>query len=58
MFGGIASTSLRYIASGLSTLAPIGNATVGDAGLTRRSNSSSAARNSSRMIVRTFCAWP
>ena len=44
MFGGIASTSLRYIASGLSVFAPSGNATVGDVGLTSRSNCSSAAR--------------
>ena len=58
MFGGIASTSLRYIASGLSVFAPSGKATVGEVGLTSRSNWSSAARNSSRMIVRTFCAWP
>ena len=46
MFGGIASTSLRYIASGLSVFAPSGNATVGDVGLTSRSNCSSAAANS------------
>ena len=58
MFGGIASTSPRYIASGLSVLAPSGNATVGEVGLTSTSNCSNAAANSSRMTVRTFCAWP
>ena len=32
MFGGIASTSERYMASGFSVLAPSGNATVGEVG--------------------------
>ena len=44
MFGGIASTSERYIASGSSVFAPSGKATVGEVGLTSRSNCSNAAR--------------
>src|SRR5262249_50312402 len=38
MHDGIVSRSLRYIASGLSAFAPIGNATVGLVGLTSTSN--------------------
>ena len=58
MFGGMASTSDRYIASGFSVFAPSGNATVGDVGETRTSKRSSAAANSCRITVRTFCACP
>ena len=39
MFGGIVSTSERYIASGFSAFSPSLKATVGDVGLTRRSKS-------------------
>jgi hypothetical protein len=42
-FAGIVKMSFRYIANGSSTLAPIGNAVVGDVGDTRMSKSSNAA---------------
>src|ERR671932_1649026 len=58
MFGGIVSTSERYMASGFSVRAPSGNATVGEVGETRTSKRSKAAANSRPMRVRTFCAWP
>src|SRR4029450_8704586 len=58
MFGGIVSTSARYIASALSVFSPSLNATVGEVGLTRRSKCSNASANSREMTVRTFCACP
>src|SRR5919201_4770569 len=58
MFGGIVSTSARYIASGFSVRSPSLNATVGEVGLTRTSKCSNAASNSRLITVRTFCAWP
>jgi len=57
-FAGIVATSLRYIASGSSIFAPIGNAVVGAVGETRTSASSKAAAKSRWMRVRTFCALP
>src|SRR5919204_3534165 len=57
-FGGIVSTSARYIASGFAVFSPSLNATVGDVGLTRTSKRSNAAANSRLITVRTFCAWP
>ena len=58
MFGGIVSTSERYMASGFSVRAPSGNATVGEVGETSTSKRSKAAANSRPMTVRTLCAWP
>ena len=51
---GIVSRSAAYIASGLAVRAPSSKATVGEVGLTSRSNCSNAAACSSRMTVRTF----
>jgi hypothetical protein len=42
-FAGIVNTSFRYIASGSSTFAPIGNAVVGEVGETSTSNDPNAA---------------
>src|SRR5256885_2987109 len=56
MFGGIVSTSARYIASGLPDFSPILNATVGEVGLTSTSNRSNADSNSRAITVLTFCA--
>ena len=42
-FAGIVKTSFRYIASGSSTFAPIGNAVVGDVGETSTSKVANAA---------------
>src|SRR5436190_12971324 len=58
MFGGIASTSARYIESGSTVLSPSLNATVGDVGDTSTSNRSKSSACSRMMIVRTFCACP
>ena len=58
MFDGIVSTSVRYIASGSSTFAPSGNATVGRVGETSRSKRSNSASCSRLITVRTFCAVP
>src|SRR5438094_4167370 len=58
MFGGIVSTSVRYMASGLSAFSPILKATVGEVGLTRTSKRLNASANSRAITVRTFCAWP
>ena len=58
MFGGIVSTSARYIATGSAVFAPSSNATVGDVGLSSTSKRSNAAANSRAITVRTFCAWP
>ena len=55
---GIVATSLRYIASGSSSLAPSLNAVVGAVGLTSTSACSNAASKSRLISVRTFCAWP
>ena len=49
MFGGIVSTSERYMANGFSVRAPSGNATVGEVGETRTSKRSKAAANSRPM---------
>src|SRR3954453_16438228 len=57
-FEGMVNRSAAYIASGLSVRAPSSNATVGEVGLTSTSNCSKAAVCSSRIIVRTFWAWP
>src|SRR5436190_7930747 len=57
-FDGIVRRSAAYIASGLAVRAPSSNATVGDVGLTSTSKFSKAAACSSRITVRTFCAWP
>jgi len=57
-FDGIVSRSAAYIASGFAVRAPSSKATVGDVGLTSRSNCSKAAACSSRTIVRTLCACP
>ena len=58
MFGGIASTSARYIESGSAVFAPSSNATVGEVGDTSTSKRSNSSACSRMMIVRTFCAWP
>ncbi len=58
MFGGIVSTSARYMASGFAVFSPKRKATVGEVGLSSTSKSSKAAANSSLIIVRTFWAWP
>ncbi len=50
--------SLRYIASGSSTLSPIGNAVVGVVGETSTSAVANALSKSRLMSVRTFCACP
>ena len=55
---GTAQTSLRYIESGSSSLAPSSKATVGLVGVTTKSKLSQAARKSSEILVRTFWAWP
>ena len=57
-FVGIVARSLRYIASGSSTLSPIGNAVVGAVGETSTSACSNAAAKSRAISVRTFCACP
>src|SRR2546423_13419037 len=57
MFGGIVSTSARYIASGFSVRSPSLKATVGDVGETRTSKRSNSASCSCLISVRTFCAW-
>ena len=57
-FVGIVARSLRYMASGSSTLSPIGNAVVGVAGETSTSACSNAAAKSREISVRTFCACP
>ena len=58
MLDGIVSRSAAYIASGFSVRAPSSKATVGEVGLTSTSKRSKAAACSSRITVRTFCAWP
>ena len=57
-FVGIVARSLRYMASGSSTLSPIGNAVVGVVGETSTSACSNAASKSRVISVRTFCACP
>ena len=52
------ATSLRYMASGSSSLAPSGKAVVGAVGETSRSACSKAAAKSRWISVRTFCALP
>ena len=58
MLDGIVRMSETYIASGSCVRAPSGNATVGDVGLTSRSNRSNSAACSRPITVRTFCACP
>src|SRR6478609_8274061 len=55
---GIVSRSHAYIASGSADLSPIGNATVGEVGVTIASQRASASRCSRISSVRTFWAWP
>ena len=55
---GTAQKSLRYIASGSSSLAPSSKATVGLVGVTTKSKRSKAALKSSAIFVRTRCARP
>ena len=58
MQDGMVSRSLRYIASGLPTFSPIGNATVGLVGDAITSKLLKTSSCSWRIIVRTFCAVP
>ena len=55
---GTAQKSLRYIASGSSSLAPSSKATVGLVGVTTKSTSSQARAKSRLISVRTFWARP
>jgi len=49
---------LRYIASGSSTFSPSRKATVGDVGVTTKSNREKTSLKSSEIFVRNCCARP
>ena len=57
-FTGMVAMSLRYMASGSSSLSPSGKAVVGAVGESRTSHCSNAASKSRWMRVRTFWALP
>ena len=57
-FDGIVYVSHRYIDIGSAVLSPIGNATVGDVGVSNTSTCSYAAAKSLAMSRRTLSALP